>query len=184
MEQKLAIRNVFWRYGLYSLIIGLGIMAILGLLWVFRWLIDWKVLLEPADGFTFAAGLLLILIPLGPYLATVNQLKGVARIKATLNRPAPVSLRRRQITLAILIAVGIIFAGLLIGSRSLVLWLAFGGLTILMGVALLFIARRIAQIEKAANITIYQTDYNWHFDKTSFIGVIKTGPPSKLSVKK
>ncbi len=174
-EEKLAVRRVFGFYGWLCLGAGLVLLGILGLLRATNWLINWKTPFDPADLMIFGAGLIVVVVSLGPYVATVGQLAGVAKIKATLRGSQPTNPRRRQIMFGLLIVVGLVFAGLLVWSRSFITWLTFGSLLTLMGLAALYVAWKIGQIEQAANITIYQTDFTWRFDKTSYIGIFKTG---------
>lgn len=176
-DAKQGIRAVFRFYGLVSLGLGLVVLAGFGLLLaldaanVWRY---WQKPLQAADWLIFGVGLLVLGAALGPYVATVGQLAGVLKMPtARIQSEPPPSPRRRVIIRIAVVAVGLAFAGLLLSSQSYIVWLTLGSLPVLAGLAFLYIAWRIGQIEKAARITIYWLDYQWHFDKNSFIGVIK-----------
>src|SRR5262249_39087272 len=102
-----------------------------------------------------------------------GQLAGVAKVKTDLRTGPPVSPRRKMIFYGLLAIVGLAFLIGIIWSRSFMVWLAFGSLLTLMGLTLLYLAWRIGQIERAAKITIYQTDPVWRFDRFNYVGVIK-----------
>jgi hypothetical protein len=173
MGESFAIRAIFARYGWLCLGAGLVLLAVLLLLRVFSWLIDWKAPFDPLDFMYLGAGLIVVVVSLGPYVATVGQLAGVAKVKTGLRTGPPASPRRKMIFYGLLAVVGLAFLGGIIWSRSFMVWLAFGSLLTVMGLTLLYLAWRIGRIERAAKITIYQTDPVWRFDRFNYVGVIK-----------
>jgi hypothetical protein len=172
---RLEIRAILNYYALPALVAGLVILLLLVTFRLANWLIDWTTPFDPADWFTFATGFIIVAILLGPYVATVGQLKGVQKIRTNtiLNRPAITSKRGRYIWLALIAGTLLFFAAYLLLNRTFMTWLTFGCSLTLMGLTLFYLGWRIGRIEKTAGITIYQTDYTWRFDRQSYIGVFK-----------
>ncbi|MDB5080578.1 MAG: hypothetical protein JWP00_2502 [Chloroflexi bacterium] len=174
-EARRGIRRIFIFYGWVCLAGGLLVLGGLGLLRLLNWLLDWTQPLGAADWLVFGAGLIVVLVSLGPYLATVGQLAGVQKIRtANIQNGPPPTQRERLVLCGSLAGAGLVFGGVLLSSRSLVIWLTFGGLPIFMAVCLFYLAWRIYRIEQAAQVTIYQTDYRWRFDRASYIGVFES----------
>ncbi len=174
-DAKRGIRRIFAFYGWVCLAGGLVVLALLGLLRLFNTLIDWSQPLGAADWLVFGAGLIVVLLSLGPYLATVGQLAGVQKIRtASIQTGPPPGPREWLILYGGLGLVALVFALVLLTSRSLIIWLTFGVLPISMALCLFYLVWQIGRIEQAAKITIYQTDYRWRFDRTSYIGVFKS----------
>jgi hypothetical protein len=173
-DARRGIRRIFAFYGWVCLVAGLLVLGVLGLLRLLNWLLDWTQPLEAADWLIFGAGLVVVLVSLGPYLATVGQLAGVQKIRTgNIQTSAAPTSRERLILYGGLGVVALVFGGVLLTSRSLIIWLTFGGLPVFMALCLFYLAWRIGRIEQAARITLYQTDYRWRFDRTSYIGVYK-----------
>lgn len=171
-DARRGIRRLFIFYGWVCLAGGGAVLLVTGLLRLLNAIIDWAVPLGWADLFIFGAGLIVVLISLGPYLATVGQLAGVQKIRAaSIQTGPPASSRERLILYGSLGAVTLIFAVVLLTSRSLAVWLTFIILPVFMALCLFYLAWRIGRIEQKLKITIYQTDYRWRFDRTSYIGV-------------
>ncbi len=174
LDPRAGIRLSFVYYGWICLGAGLIVLAILGLLRLTGWLIDWQAPFDPADWFIFAGGLIVVLVTLGPYVVTVGQLAKVKRIRPTvINRQFAPSKRRNQITYAIIGGVAVVFAIILVVMQSFMVWFTFGSLFIIMALLLFYMAWRIGRYERAAKMIIQAQDYNWRFDSTSFVGVIK-----------
>jgi predicted membrane channel-forming protein YqfA (hemolysin III family) len=165
------IRRAFVRYGKLCLVAGLVILALLALLRLLNWLIDWQAPFDPMDLMYFATGLIVVVISLGPYVATVGELAKVAKLQANPRPEAPSSPRTQLIIRVGLAAVVLFFAVLIILSRNFMVWLTFGGLLSLMGLTFFYLAWRIGGIERAGKIVIYQTDYSWRFDRFNYVGV-------------
>lgn len=174
VDPRKGLRAVFSFYARICLGVGLGLLAALLALRLFNWLLDWNTPFDPLDTLVFLTGLIVIAALLGPYVVTVGQLAHVLKMpSASIQASQPASQRQRLIILAAVGAVALVFGLILILSRSFTVWVAFGGGFVLMGLTLFYITWRIGQIEKAARMTIYQTDYSWRFDRTSYIGVMK-----------
>lgn len=173
-DVRRGIRRIFAFYGWVCLGAGLVVLALVGVLRLLNTLIDFSRPLEPADGFVFGAGLIVVVVSLGPYVATVGQLAGVQKIRTANIQTGPASSsRERLIIYGSLGVVVVVFAAVLLTSRSLITWLTFGILPLVMALCLFYLVWRIGRIEQAARVTIYQTDYRWRFDKKSYIGVYK-----------
>ncbi|MBN9390116.1 MAG: hypothetical protein J0I20_18965 [Chloroflexi bacterium] len=171
-DARRGIRRLFLFYGWVCLAGGVAVLLVTLLLRLLNAIIDWSTPLGWTDMLIFGAGLIVVLISLGPYLATVGQLAGVAKIRpASIQTGPPSSSRERLILYAGLGVVGVVFAVVLLTSKGLAVWLTFIILPIFMGLCLFYLAWRIGRIERKAKITIYQTDYRWRFDRTSYIGV-------------
>lgn len=171
-DARRGIRRIFLFYG-WVCLAGSGLMLVVTLLLrLLNAIIDWATPLAWGDLFIFGVGFIVALVSLGPYLATVGTLAGVPKIRATTVRTGPPpSARERLIVNSGLALVAVIFAAVLLTSRGLAVWLTFIILPVLMGLCLFYLAWRIGRIEQKAKITIYQTDYRWRFDRTSYIGV-------------
>ena len=179
-DAKRGIRRIFIFYGWVCLAGGLVVLALVGLLRLLNALVDFSQPLGLADWFVFGAGLIVVLVSLGPYLATVGQLAGVRKIRASnIQGGPPPSSRERLILYGSLGGAAVIFAAVLLTSRGLAVWLTFIILPVFMALCLFYLAWRIGRIEQKAGITLYQTDYRWRFDRTSYIGVYTTPTPAK-----
>lgn len=173
-DARRGIRRIFAFYGWVCLVAGLVVLALVGLLRLFNALIDFSQPLGAADGLVFGAGLIVVLVSLGPYLATVGQLAGIQKIRTSNIQTGPTpTAPERLILYGSLVVVALVFAVVLLTNRSLVIWLTFGALPIFMALCLFYLVWQIGRIEQAANITILQTDYRWRFDRTSYIGVFR-----------
>ena len=171
-DARRGIRRLFLFYGWVCLAGGVVVLLVTGLLRLLNALIDWNTPLGWADLFIFGAGLIVVLISLGPFLVTVGQLAGVSKIRTSnIQTAPPPSSRERLILYGGLGAVAVIFAVVLLTTRSLAVWLTFIILPVFMAACLCYLAWQIGRIELKAGITIYQTDYRWRFDRTSYIGV-------------
>lgn len=174
-DARRGIRRLFLFYGLVCLAGGGVVLLVTGLLRLLNAVIDWAAPLGWADLFIFGAGLIVVLISLGPFLATVGQLAGVPKIRtANIQATPPPSSRERLFLYGGLGAVGVVFAAVLLTSQSLAVWLTFIILPVFMALCLFYLAWRIGRIERKAGITIYQTDYRWRFDRNSYIGVYRS----------
>jgi hypothetical protein len=174
-DARRGIRRIFAFYGWVCLVAGLLVLGVLGLLRLLNWLLDWTRPLGAADWLIFGAGLIVVLVSLGPYLATAGQLAGVQKIRTGNIQTGPVpTSRERLILYGGLGVVALVFGGVLLTSRSLIIWLTFGGLLVFMALCLFYLVWRIGRIEQAARITLYQTDYRWRFDRTGYIGVYRS----------
>ncbi|HEX2912301.1 MAG TPA: hypothetical protein VH186_15945 [Chloroflexia bacterium] len=173
IDSKKGIRLVFAYYARLCLLTGAGLLVLLLGLWLLRWLIDWNTPFDPSDWLIFLTGFIVVAVSLGPFALTVKQLSGVARVRADIKSGPPASQRYKRFVTIGLLLIGLVFAILLILSRSFMVWFTFGSLFCLMGLALYYITWQIGHIEKALSVTIYQTDYTWRFDKVNYVGVTK-----------
>lgn len=182
---KAGIRYIFNFYGRIFLASGGGLLVSLTILALLKLGLNWKTPLDINDLYTFAAGFIVIAVGIGPYVATVGQLRQIQRAaNVNVQTAPPMSKQRRQIWLGVSggAVLALVVALFVVGSVGL--WLTFGVLAGLLGAALLYISWRVGQIEKAANMIIYAQDYSWRFDKRSYFGVIqpakKPSPQTKL----
>jgi hypothetical protein len=170
------IRTLFYTYGKISLAAGGALLAILLLLRLFSFWLDWETPLVAADLLVFAGGFIVVALVLGPYVVTVGQLAKVARLpNVQVQKPPALSPERRRIWWGVggTVVAGFVIA--LIISRSVVIWLCIGSLFVILGAALLYIGWRVARIERAAKMKIYAQDYSWWFKPDSFFGILDTG---------
>ncbi len=170
---SLGLRLIFKFYACVCLAAGGLVLTILLGLRLTNLLLDWSAPFDPADWTVFGAGLIVVVMLLGPYLATIGQLTGVQRVRASIHNETPLSSSRRWLMRGLLLGICLFFLSFLLLSHSLIIWITFGTLPVLMGLALFYIAWRIGRIERLSGLTIYQTDYKWRFDRTSYIGVRK-----------
>ena len=179
-DSKAGLRLTLLFYARICLGLGVGLLVILGLLRLTSLLIDWSTPLDPAEWFTFATGLIVVAATLGPYVVTVGQLAKVKRIPAmNIVTGPPRSRGRQQLTWAIIGGVAVIFLAIIIIMRSAMVWFTFGAMFGLIGLLLLYICWRIGRFERLGNIIIFATDYSWHFDPISYIGMTKSQKSSK-----
>ncbi len=179
-DARRGIRRLFLFYGWVCLAGGGAALLVTALLRLLNAIIDWATPLGWGDLFIFGAGLIVVLLSLGPYMATVGQLAGVQKIRTSnIQTGRPASSRERLILYGSLAVVVVIFAVVLLTSRSLAVWLTFIILPVFMALCLFYLAWRIGRSERKLKITVYQTDYRWRFDRTSYIGVYATPTPPK-----
>ena len=175
-DPRAGIRVLFLFYGRICLGIGVFLLAVLGLLWLANLLIDWKHPIDdPTDWFTFAGGLIVVLVTMGPYVFTVGRLGQVQRIRPTIiNRQFGAPSQQRQRIYAIILGViALIFVVALVIAQSFIIWLTCGSLFVFMSLLLFYIGWRIGRFEKKGRMTIQAQSYNWYFDKVNFVGVIR-----------
>src|SRR3954467_5382784 len=109
-DARRGIRRLFLFYGWACLVGGVAVLLVTGLLRLLNAILDWSAPLGWSDLFIFGAGLIVVLISLGPYLATVGQLAGVQKIRASnIQTGPPPSSRERLILYGSLGGVAVIF---------------------------------------------------------------------------
>ena len=173
--EKFGIKRTFEFCAYVSGAVGLALLLISAILKTFNIFIDPAEVFEP---YTILAGMVGIGLLLGPYVATVDQLKKVQCIKAQVQTANSVDPKRQRLYWLIGGGAGIALLVMQVSSRSFMLWFSFGSLLIIMAAVLFYLAWRINQFEKASNITIYMEDPTWRFDATSYTGVFKpSGQP-------